>query len=73
MASRVKAEPKLEPKAEVKEETVDEVEEVEFYQKRGQRHPIPPPAASDRVFYESLYRENPGSELALVWLIEVMV
>jgi hypothetical protein len=30
----------------------------------------PSPGAGDRVFYESLYRENPASAMALIWCIE---
>lgn len=43
--------------------------EVEFT-KPGQRHATPSPGSGDRVFYESLFKEKPNSEMALVWCIE---
>lgn len=38
--------------------------------KNHQLHPTPSPGAGDRVFYESLYVENPACEMALIWCIE---
>ncbi|KAA0151485.1 hypothetical protein FNF27_08067 [Cafeteria roenbergensis] len=41
-----------------------------FYAKYGQRMPTPSPGSGDRVFYESLYKENPASNMAVVWMVE---
>ena len=38
-------------------------------QKPGQRNPQPSPGASDRVFYETLYEENPDSLMALKFVV----
>lgn len=38
--------------------------------KPHQSHPTPSPGSGDRVFYESLYREDPSNEMALLWCIE---
>lgn len=37
--------------------------------KEGQKKPTPPPADATRVFYESLYRQNPDSKMALTWCV----
>jgi hypothetical protein len=47
-----------------------QIEHVQEYSKPGQKQPTPPPGAGDRVFYESLFREKPSSEMALIWCIE---
>ena len=41
----------------------------EVEQKPGQRNPQPSPGASDRVFYETLYEENPDSLMALKFVV----
>ena len=38
--------------------------------KAHQTSPTPSPGAGDRVFYESLFRELPSSDMALIWCIE---
>lgn len=38
--------------------------------KEGQKKPTPPPAEATRVFYESLFRQNPNSKMALQWCIQ---
>ena len=38
--------------------------------KPHQTQPTPSPGAGDRVFYESLYRENPSSDMGLIWCME---
>jgi hypothetical protein len=38
--------------------------------KPGQRYPMESPGSGDYVFYQSLYKENPNSRMALVWCIE---
>jgi hypothetical protein len=38
--------------------------------KEGQKKPTPPPADATRVFYESLYRQNPQSKMGLIWCIQ---
>ena len=45
-------------------------EDTAFYTKFGQRYPTPSPGAGPRVFYESCFKENPKSNMSLVWLIE---
>ncbi|KAL7503540.1 hypothetical protein ACHAXN_004647 [Cyclotella atomus] len=37
--------------------------------KPGQKHPTPTPGNGDRVFYETLYRQRPDSEMAQEWCI----
>jgi len=44
--------------------------EVQLQFKPGQKKPTPPPADATRVFYESLYTQNPDSEMAARWCIE---
>ncbi|KDO21313.1 hypothetical protein SPRG_13205 [Saprolegnia parasitica CBS 223.65] len=53
--------------------TMDEEEwskELEANRKPGQKHPTPSPGFADRVFYESLLRQNPESKMAKKWCIE---
>lgn len=38
-------------------------------QKIGQKHPTPTPGNGDRVFYETLYRQRPESEMAQEWCV----
>ena len=38
--------------------------------KPGQRYPMESPGSGDFVFYQTLYKENPRSNMALVWCIE---
>ena len=38
--------------------------------KKGQRYPEESPGSGDYVFYQTLYNENPDSNMALVWCIE---
>ena len=38
--------------------------------KPGQTKPTPSPGCGDRVFYESLYYQNPDSFMALKWCVE---
>ena len=38
--------------------------------KPGQRYPMESRASGDFVFYQTLYKENPNSNMALVWCIE---
>ena len=38
--------------------------------KPGQRYPMESPGSGDYVFYDTLYKENPNSRMALVWCIE---
>jgi len=38
--------------------------------KIGQKKDCPPPGAGTRVFYESLYKQNPKSMMALKWCLE---
>lgn len=35
--------------------------------KPGQKFPTPTPGFGDRVFYETLYRQKPDSEMAQEW------
>lgn len=35
--------------------------------KIGQKHPTPTPGNGDRVFYETLFKERPTSEMAQEW------
>ncbi|OQS04513.1 hypothetical protein THRCLA_03261, partial [Thraustotheca clavata] len=44
--------------------------ELEANRKPGQKHPTPSPGFADRVFYESLLRQNPESKMAKKWCIE---
>jgi hypothetical protein len=44
--------------------------EGKTYTKPGQSFPTPSPGSADRVFYESLLREKPDSELALEWCVK---
>mmetsp|Transcript_42 Transcript_42/g.59 ORF Transcript_42/g.59 Transcript_42/m.59 type:complete len:116 (-) Transcript_42:52-399(-) len=37
--------------------------------KIGQKHPTPTPGNGDRVFYETLYKERPTSEMAQEWCV----
>lgn len=37
--------------------------------KPGQKHPTPTPGNGDRVFYETLYRQRPDSEMAQEWCV----
>ena len=39
-------------------------------EKKGQRYPSESPGSGDYVFYDTLYKENPESIMALVWCIE---
>ena len=39
-------------------------------EKKGQRYPTESPGSGDYVFYDTLYKENPDSVMALVWCIE---
>eukprot|EP00590_Aulacoseira_subarctica_P006875 CAMPEP_0172417676 /NCGR_PEP_ID=MMETSP1064-20121228/4208_1 /TAXON_ID=202472 /ORGANISM="Aulacoseira subarctica , Strain CCAP 1002/5" /LENGTH=131 /DNA_ID=CAMNT_0013156165 /DNA_START=29 /DNA_END=421 /DNA_ORIENTATION=+ len=52
-------------KKETKKETKKEVEEL----KPGQKYPTPTPGFADRVFYETLLRQRPGSEMAQEWCV----
>lgn len=38
--------------------------------KPGQKKETPPPASGTRVFYESLYKQNSDSFMALKWCVE---
>ena len=38
--------------------------------KPGQRFPTESPGSGDYVFYDTLFKENPNSRMALVWCIE---
>ena len=38
--------------------------------KKGQRYPEESPGSGDYVFYQTLYEENPESNMALVWCVE---
>jgi hypothetical protein len=38
-------------------------------QKIGQKHPTPTPGNGDRVFYETLYKQRPDSEMAQEWCV----
>jgi len=44
--------------------------EKKVYDKEGQRYDTPSKEDSSRMYYESLYAENPDSEMATKWLIE---
>ena len=46
------------------------VEQVTLTFKPGQKKETPPPASGTRVFYESLYKQNPNSFIALKWCLE---
>lgn len=35
--------------------------------KPGQKYPTPTPGNGDRVFYETLFRQRPDSEMAQEW------
>eukprot|EP00924_Labyrinthula_sp_SR-Ha-C_P007167 snap_masked-scaffold_8-processed-gene-11.6-mRNA-1 protein AED:0.06 eAED:0.06 QI:0/-1/0/1/-1/1/1/0/88 len=62
---------KTEIKEEVKKETGkngSQIGAIKF--KVGQKRETPPPASGSRVFYESLYKENPKSFMALKWVVE---
>ena len=37
--------------------------------KPGQKYPTPTPGFGDRVFYESLIRQRPTSEMAQDWYV----
>ncbi|GMI54739.1 hypothetical protein ScalyP_jg12180 [Parmales sp. scaly parma] len=37
--------------------------------KIGQKHNTPSPGEGDRVFYESLYKQNPSSLMAMEWCV----
>ncbi|CAB9513565.1 expressed unknown protein [Seminavis robusta] len=37
--------------------------------KPGQKHPTPTPGFGDRVFYETLLRQRPDSEMAQEWCV----
>mmetsp|Transcript_5591 Transcript_5591/g.8592 ORF Transcript_5591/g.8592 Transcript_5591/m.8592 type:complete len:109 (-) Transcript_5591:1386-1712(-) len=37
--------------------------------KPGQKFPTPTPGFGDRVFYETLYRQKPDSEMAQEWCV----
>lgn len=37
--------------------------------KPGQKFPTPTPGFGDRVFYETLYRQRPGSFMAQEWYV----
>jgi hypothetical protein len=52
----------------VKDEPID-AEEAEVDRKPGQKYPTPSQGSADRVFYESLYRQKPQSEMAQDWCI----
>ena len=39
-------------------------------EKKGQRYPTESAGSGDYVFYDTLYKENPDSVMALVWCIE---
>ena len=43
---------------------------VEKLRKKGQRFPEESPGSADYVFYETLYKERPDSDMAFVWCIE---
>eukprot|EP01138_Halocafeteria_seosinensis_P002826 gb/GECG01002887.1/.p1 GENE.gb/GECG01002887.1/~~gb/GECG01002887.1/.p1 ORF type:complete len:186 (+),score=44.89 gb/GECG01002887.1/:1-558(+) len=45
-------------------------QEQQFYEKAGQKYPTPSPGAGERVFYETLLKEKPECDIALVWSIE---
>jgi hypothetical protein len=36
----------------------------------GQKFPTPSPGSGARVFYETLLREKPDCEMAMVWCVE---
>lgn len=38
--------------------------------KSGQCKPTPPPGDATRVFYETLYKQNPGSKMATIWCVK---
>ena len=45
-------------------------ETVRHYTKLGQTLPTPSPGSADRVFYETLLKEKPKSEMALEWCVK---
>ncbi|KAK8819513.1 hypothetical protein WA556_002502 [Blastocystis sp. ATCC 50177/Nand II] len=58
----------MEGSDEMEEDSVSEDDLTAF--KSGQTKPTPSPGCGDRVFYESLYKQNPNSFIALKWCIE---
>jgi hypothetical protein len=40
------------------------------FKKQGQKRATPAKTNALRIFYSSLYKENPNSKMALKWLIE---
>ncbi|KAH9251394.1 hypothetical protein BASA81_010805 [Batrachochytrium salamandrivorans] len=68
-----------EEEEEVEEEVEEEEEEEEEESvrpsssaasfKEGQKKPTPPCAEATRVFYESLYKQNPKSTMAMTWCV----
>eukprot|EP00250_Pteridium_aquilinum_P034815 c8151_g1_i1 orf=399-1097(-) len=44
--------------------------EKKVYQLPGQKHDPPEERDPLRIFYESLYRQNPKSEMAQIWMME---
>ena len=47
-----------------------ETEDILLDFKPGQKKETPPPASGTRVFYESLYKQNSKSFMALKWCVE---
>lgn len=56
------------PKKSSKDDT--EKKEKKVYELPGQKHDPPDERDPLRIFYESLYQQNPKSEMAQVWMME---
>ena len=67
----VKSEVGSSKKKQVKETSVNDDGTLTLVmEKKGQRYPSESPGSGDYVFYDTLYKENPESVMALVWCIE---
>ena len=67
--SRSSASPEIVP-SDTRISTPSEKKEKTVYDKPGQRYDTPSPEDPKRLYYASLYAENPESEQAKKWLVE---
>ena len=68
---KVEVDKKNNVKAQAKEAVVNDDGTLTLVMgKKGQRYPTESPGSGDYVFYDTLYKENPESVMALVWCIE---
>ena len=68
---KVESDTKKDVKSRAKEAVVNEDGTLTLVMgKKGQRYPTESPGSGDYVFYDTLYKENPESAMALVWCIE---